>query len=94
MSQPKKYQLISGVFDSSEALSIVMNFYHHKINYHNLQLLTAMEHNEKNNVDLIQQKVKGLENTSNDIRKLLTEHKQQVEVKGFIEIDLDPVSNG
>ncbi|PWK80169.1 hypothetical protein LX99_00633 [Mucilaginibacter oryzae] len=94
MSQ--KYQLISGTFKASEALSIIMSFYNHKINYHNVQLLTAMERND-NNVAEIEQKVKELRNTGEMVRRDLTEgiaHDHQVEVKGFIELNLNPVTDG
>lgn len=93
MSQ--KHQLISGTFKSSEALSIIMSFYNHKINYHNIQMLTAMERNDSN-IGMIEQKVKELQNTSEVIRKILTEgidRDHEVEVTSFIEINLDPLLN-
>ncbi|SDF91488.1 hypothetical protein ACRQ5D_26360 [Mucilaginibacter sp. P25] len=87
----KSYPLISGKFNSNEALSIIMSFYNHKINYHNIQLLGAMEHNDSS-VSAIEQKLKSLQNTREEIRKLLTdgiEGDHQVEVMGYIEIDLN-----
>lgn len=91
MSGEKRHPLISGKFNSNEALSIIMSFYNHKINYHNIQLLTAMEHNDSS-VSTIEQKLKSLQNTREEIRKLLTdgiERDHQVEVTGYIEIDLN-----
>ena len=96
MSEPKKYQLISGVFNSREARSIILSFYNHKINYHNNQLLRAIECNE-GDISLIRQKVRELNHTSEEIKKLLTdgvEPNQLVEVSGFIEINFNPLING
>ncbi|MCO5936510.1 hypothetical protein NAF17_13265 [Mucilaginibacter sp. RB4R14] len=96
MSKQKKYQLISGIFNSSEAKAIIVSFYNHKINYHNNQLLRAIECNE-GNVSHIEQKIMDLNHTSESIKKFLAdgiEPDQLVEVKGFIEINLDPLGNG
>ena len=90
MPQQQKYQLIFGEFKSCEALPIIMSFYNNKINYHNIQLLTAMERNE-GNISQIEQKVKELQNTSDEIRELLTnavDRDHPVHVKGFIEISI------
>ncbi len=48
MSKQNTYQLISGVFNRSEARSVILSFYNHKILYHNNQLLRAMESNDGN----------------------------------------------
>ena len=93
MSKQITYQLISGVFNSSEAKSIILSFFNHKILYHNNQLLRAMESNE-GKISLIEQKIKELHLTSEAISKLLVEEidtEHQVEVKGFIEINLKPL---
>lgn len=90
MSESKKYQLISGIFNSKEALPIIMNFYAYKINYHNIQLLIAMEKNYNDTFN-IQQKVQELQKTSEEIKKFLTESvgtDQKVKIYSSIEIDL------
>ena len=90
MPEQQKYQIISGLFKSCEALSIIMSFYNHKINFHNIQLLTAMERNEAN-ISQIEMKIKELQNTSDEIKKVLTtgvDRDQPVQVKSFIEISI------
>lgn len=86
MENTNQFTLIQGKFTVEDAMSILLNFYNTKINFHNLQLLGIHE-GRPGNAREIEQKVSELKQTRQEIAALLSGPdlaNQTLEIEGHI----------
>ncbi|MCO5947996.1 hypothetical protein [Mucilaginibacter flavidus] len=88
MENIKQFTLIKGKFNIEDGRSIVLNFFNTKINFHNLELLTASESGQGDK-QAIEQKISDLNKTRQEVIELLAgpdPGDEILEIQGHISI--------
>jgi hypothetical protein len=90
MKSKHEFKLIDGTFKPIDASKILMGIIFHKINHHNLEILSTIEHHN-GDTSHSAKRIKELEETSKALRKVLdkaAKNGQSVSIKGTINLIL------
>ncbi len=88
MKNKHDFKLIDGTFKPMDASKILMGIIFHKINHHNLEMLSIIEHHN-GDTSHSAKRIKELEETSKALRKVLDKAAKEglhVSIKGKIEL--------
>jgi hypothetical protein len=86
MKNKHEFKLIDGTFKPIDASKILMGVIFHKINHHNLEMLSIIEHHN-GDTSHSAKRIKDLEETSKALRKVLDKAAKDglhVTIKGTI----------
>ena len=88
MKSKHEFKLIDGTFKPIDASKILMGIIFHKINHHNLEILTSIEHNNGDTSHSVK-RIKELEESSKVLRKVLDKASRrgyQISIEGKINL--------